>query len=74
MREVSDKEFGNVIMGVAFGMLFFRWKRTDPFIAHTLLNSVAFIGYALLAGHVSGSHEPGRRALSYLLRGLTGSW
>lgn len=46
--------FGNVIMGVLFGMLFFRWRRTNPMIiAHTLMNSVAFIGYALLAGHVS---------------------
>jgi membrane protease YdiL (CAAX protease family) len=45
---------GNVIMGVVFGTLFFRWRRTNPMIvAHTLINSVAFIGYALLAGHVS---------------------
>jgi membrane protease YdiL (CAAX protease family) len=44
---------GNVIMGVIFGTLFFRWRRTNPMIvAHTLINSVAFIGYALLAGHV----------------------
>jgi hypothetical protein len=46
--------FGNVIMGVIFGALFLRWQRTNPMIiAHTLINSVAFIGYALLAGHVS---------------------
>ncbi|HEX6449671.1 MAG TPA: CPBP family intramembrane glutamic endopeptidase [Trebonia sp.] len=46
--------FGNVIMGVLFGTLFFRWQRTNPMIiAHTLINSVAFIGYALLVGHVS---------------------
>ena len=46
--------FGNVIMGVIFGVLFLRWRRTNPFIiAHTLINSVAFIGYTLLAGHVS---------------------
>jgi membrane protease YdiL (CAAX protease family) len=45
---------GNVIMGVIFGTLFFRWRRTNPMIiAHTLINSVAFIGYALLVGHVS---------------------
>jgi len=46
--------FGNVIMGVVFGTLFFRWRRTNPMIiAHTLINAVAFIGYTLLAGHVS---------------------
>jgi len=46
--------FGNVIMGVIFGVLFLRWRRTNPFIiTHTLINSVAFIGYTLLAGHVS---------------------
>jgi len=46
--------FGNVIMGVLFGTLFLRWKRTNPMIiAHTLINAVAFIGYTLLAPHVS---------------------
>jgi membrane protease YdiL (CAAX protease family) len=46
--------FGNVIMGVIFGLLFLRWRRTNPMIiAHTLINSVAFIGYTALAGHVS---------------------
>ena len=45
---------GNVILGVIFGVLFLRWRRTNPMIiAHTLINSVAFIGYTLLAGHVS---------------------
>ena len=45
---------GNVIMGVIFGVLFLRWRRTNPMIiAHALINSVAFIGYTLLAGHVS---------------------
>lgn len=45
---------GNVIMGVLFGSLFLRWQRTNPMIiAHTLINAVAFIGYTLLAGHVS---------------------
>ena len=45
---------GNVIMGVIFGALFLRWRRTNPMIiAHTLINAVAFIGYTLLAGHVS---------------------
>jgi membrane protease YdiL (CAAX protease family) len=45
---------GNVIMGVIFGTLFLRWRRTNPMIiAHTLINAVAFIGYTLLMGHVS---------------------
>jgi membrane protease YdiL (CAAX protease family) len=45
---------GNAVMGVIFGTLFLRWRRTNPMIiAHTLINAVAFIGYTLLAGHVS---------------------
>ncbi len=45
---------GNVVLGVLFGALFMRWRRTNPMIvAHTLINAVAFIGYTLLAGHVS---------------------
>lgn len=45
---------GNAIMGVIFAVLFLRWHRTNPMIiAHFLINAVAFIGYTLLAGHVS---------------------
>jgi membrane protease YdiL (CAAX protease family) len=45
---------GNAIMGVIFGRLFQRWGRAMPLlIAHTLMDTVAFVGYALLAGHVS---------------------
>jgi membrane protease YdiL (CAAX protease family) len=45
---------GNAIMGTIFGFLFYRWRRNMPMIiAHTLIDSVAFVGYALLAGHVS---------------------
>lgn len=45
---------GNVIMGVIFSVLFLRWWRTNPMIiAHFLINAVAFVGYALLAPHVS---------------------
>jgi hypothetical protein len=41
-----------VILGL--GVLFLHWRRTNPMIiAHTLINSVAFIGNTLLAGHVS---------------------
>lgn len=44
---------GNAIMGVIFGTLFLRWRRATPMIiAHTLIDAVAFIGYALLVGHV----------------------
>jgi membrane protease YdiL (CAAX protease family) len=45
---------GNAIMGVIFGTLFLRWRRATPMIiAHTLIDTVAFVGYALLVGHVS---------------------
>jgi membrane protease YdiL (CAAX protease family) len=45
---------GNAAMGVIFAVLFLRWKRTTPMIiAHTLIDAVAFVGYAVLAGHVS---------------------
>jgi len=41
-------------MGVIFGVLFLRWRRTNPMIiAPALINPVAFFGYTLLAGHVS---------------------
>jgi len=45
---------GNAAMGVVFGVLFRRWGRVTPFIvAHTLIDAVAFVGYAALHGHVS---------------------
>jgi membrane protease YdiL (CAAX protease family) len=45
---------GNAVMGVIFGTFFLRWRRATPMIiAHTLIDAVAFIGYALLVGHVS---------------------
>ncbi|WP_037604352.1 CPBP family intramembrane glutamic endopeptidase [Streptacidiphilus rugosus] len=45
---------GNVIMGVIFCWLYSRWRRVAPLaIAHTLIDTVAFVGYVLLAGHVS---------------------
>lgn len=44
---------GNLIMGIAFGLLFLRWKRVGPLVvAHTLLDIVAFVGYALVAPRV----------------------
>jgi membrane protease YdiL (CAAX protease family) len=50
---------GNLIMGLIFGRLYQRWRRTTPlFIAHTLMDTVAFVGYALLVGHVSWLPTP----------------
>jgi membrane protease YdiL (CAAX protease family) len=45
---------GNAIMGVIFALLYRRWGRVMPLIvAHTLIDSAAFIGYAVLVGKVS---------------------
>jgi membrane protease YdiL (CAAX protease family) len=45
---------GNAIMGVIFGILYKRWGRVTPMlIAHTLIDTGAFVGYAALHGHVS---------------------
>ena len=45
---------GNAVMGVIFGTLYKRWGRVLPMIiAHTLIDAVAFVGYAVLHGHVS---------------------
>ncbi|WP_445186510.1 CPBP family intramembrane glutamic endopeptidase [Pseudonocardia sp. Cha107L01] len=45
---------GNLVMGLVFGRV---WQRTGRLWAlvgaHTLLDVVAFLGYALLAGHLS---------------------
>lgn len=40
---------GNVVMGVVFALFFLRTKRVLPLVvAHTILDVVAFVGYALL--------------------------
>ncbi|ASR33734.1 CAAX protease [Prauserella marina] len=45
---------GNVVMGLVFGRLWQRTNRLWPLvIAHTLLDVVAFVGYAVLRDHVS---------------------
>jgi membrane protease YdiL (CAAX protease family) len=45
---------GNLIMGLIFGKLYQRWGRALPLIvAHTLIDTVALVGYTLLAGHAS---------------------
>ena len=50
---------GNAVMGALFGVLFRRWGRVTPMIiAHFLIDSVAFVGYAVLAGHVSWLPRP----------------
>lgn len=50
---------GNMAMGLVFGRYFQRTNRTGALIvAHTLIDVVAFIGYAALAGHVSWLPSP----------------
>lgn len=45
---------GNLIMGLIFGAVFQRTRRVLPLIiAHFLLDTIAFVGYAALHGHVS---------------------
>ncbi|WP_238395462.1 CPBP family intramembrane glutamic endopeptidase, partial [Mycolicibacterium sp. CBMA 295] len=45
---------GNAVMGLVFG---YAWQRTGRLwpliIAHTLIDAVAFVGYALVADHLS---------------------
>lgn len=44
---------GNTLMGVVFGLFFVRTRRVLPLVAvHALIDMVAFVGYALLAGRV----------------------
>jgi membrane protease YdiL (CAAX protease family) len=51
--------FGNAVMGLIFGWVFKRYGRVTPLIiAHALIDSVAFVGYALLAGHVGWLPNP----------------
>ncbi len=45
---------GNAVMGVIFALCYRRWKRVTPLIiAHALIDTGAFVGYAALHGHVS---------------------
>jgi membrane protease YdiL (CAAX protease family) len=44
---------GNIVMGLILGTVYLRTRRVLPLIiTHTILDSVAFVGYAALAGHV----------------------
>ena len=46
-------------MGVIFGIFYRRYGRVTPLIiAHALIDAVTFVGYALLAGHVSWLPAP----------------
>ncbi|MFF7995254.1 CPBP family intramembrane glutamic endopeptidase [Kitasatospora xanthocidica] len=50
---------GNMVMGAVFCLLYRRWGRVMPLVvAHALIDTVAFVGYALLAGHVSWLPTP----------------
>jgi membrane protease YdiL (CAAX protease family) len=45
---------GNAAMGVVFALFFRRFRRVGPLvIAHTVLDTVAFVGYALFAKHLA---------------------
>ena len=45
---------GNLVMGLVFGRVWQKTNRLWPLVvAHTLLDVVSFVGYALLAAHVS---------------------
>jgi membrane protease YdiL (CAAX protease family) len=45
---------GNVVMGLVFARLYRRWGRITPLLlAHALIDTTAYVGYVLLAGHVS---------------------
>jgi membrane protease YdiL (CAAX protease family) len=44
---------GNLVMGVVFGLVYLRWRRVMPLVvAHTAIDIVAFVGYAVLAHRV----------------------
>lgn len=50
---------GNFVMGLLLGRIYQRWGRTVPLaVAHTLIDSVAFVGYALLVGKVGWLPRP----------------
>ncbi len=44
---------GNAIMGAIFGLVYLKFRRVGPLVvAHTVLDVVAFVGYALVSPHV----------------------
>jgi membrane protease YdiL (CAAX protease family) len=45
---------GNAVMGIVFVLFYLRVRRVGPLVvAHTLLDSVVFVGYLLFASHLS---------------------
>jgi len=43
---------GNVLLGLAFGFVFLRWRRTWPLVAaHFLVDTLAGVAYIALRGH-----------------------
>lgn len=45
---------GNAVMGLIFGFIYTKTKRVGPLVvAHTILDVVAFVGYALLKDHLN---------------------
>ncbi|MCV2392884.1 CPBP family intramembrane metalloprotease [Actinotalea sp. M2MS4P-6] len=47
---------GNVLMGVVFSLVYLRWRRVMPLVvAHTLLDVVSFVGYALIPASLLAS-------------------
>ncbi|MEV7023165.1 CPBP family intramembrane glutamic endopeptidase [Kitasatospora sp. NPDC093558] len=50
---------GNMVMGAVFCLAYRRWGRVMPLVmAHALIDTVAFVGYAVLAGNVSWLPTP----------------
>jgi membrane protease YdiL (CAAX protease family) len=47
---------GNLVLGLAFGYAYTRWRRTWPLVtAHFIVDALAGIGYILFRGHCFGS-------------------
>ena len=45
---------GNAVMGIVLALFFIRFKRVTPLIiAHAILDSAAFVGYAFLRNHLA---------------------
>jgi len=48
---------GNAVMGVVFAVFFVRLRRVGPLVlAHTVLDTVAFVGYALFSRYIPFLH------------------
>jgi membrane protease YdiL (CAAX protease family) len=48
---------GNAVMGVVFALFFLRFRRVGPLVlAHALMDTTVFVGYALLGNRLSILH------------------